>query len=377
MGHIATIAEAIEEIRKGRMVILVDDEDRENEGDLVIAAEKVTPQAINFMATHARGLICVSLPSEKIDALQLAPMTRHNRAPLGTAFTVSVDAATDVGSGLSARDRAHAVQVLMRDDCALSDLRTPGHTFPLRARKGGVLVRAGQTEGSVDLARLAGLKPGAVICEIMSPDGTMARLPELLEFGRQHGIRVVTVADLIRYRLQKESFVRVVADVELPTDFGVFRAIAYENELDTHVHLALVMGDIHPDEPALVRVHRADLVADVFGFTGDRSKNRLDASLRRIAEARLGVLLYLRTGANGEMALDTLQSYLDGKRAPADAATVAPRGGKMDFREFGIGAQILSHLGLRKIRVLTNHPQPFHGVSGFGLEIVSFEPIGA
>ncbi len=370
MHGIADIALAIEDIRKGRMVILVDDEDRENEGDLVIAGSKVTPRAINFMATYARGLTCVTLPSEKVDAIGLPDMVRDNRAPLGTAFTVSVDAAVTT-SGISARDRATTTQVLMRDDCTMADLRAPGHTFPLRARKGGVLVRAGQTEGSVDLSRLAGLKPGAVICEIMNEDGTMMRLDGLLEFGARHDIKVVTIADLIAYRMQKESFIKAVADVELPTDYGNFRAVAFENELDTRVHMALVMGEVRPDRPTLIRVHRADLVADVFGFTGGGEHNRLDWALRRIAQEGHGVILYLRTGANGEMGVDTLSAYLNKRRGDA------PKGpARMGFREFGLGAQILSHLGLRQIRVITNNPQmPFHSVRGFGLEIVERVPV--
>ncbi len=374
MTHaIATIPEAIEDIRNGRMVILIDDEDRENEGDLVIAADHVTPQAINFMAVEARGLICVSLPSEAVDRIGLAPMARHNRAPLGTAFTVSCDAADVRGTGISASERAHTVTVLMREDCSLDHLRTPGQTFPLRARPGGVLVRAGQTEGSVDLARLAGLRPGAVICEIMNPDGTMARLPELLTFGQRHGIKVVSVADLIAYRLRNECFVRAVADVPLPTAYGRFRAVAFENDLDTHVHLALVMGTPSPDVPALVRVHRADLVADVFGFTPGRAKGRLEWSLKRIAEEGNGVLLYLRTGANGEMAVDGLRTFLS---PPGTAASQPASPPAMDFREFGVGAQILSSLGLKRIQVMTNNPQPFHGLSGFGLEIVAWVPVG-
>ena len=371
MAKIADIAAAIEDIRKGRMVILVDDENRENEGDLVCAAEKVTPQLINFMITHARGLVCVPLPEEKLDALALPPMTQDNRAPLGTAFTVSVDA-VGMKSGISAKGRSTTTQTLMRDDVTLADLKVPGHIFPLRARKGGVLVRAGQTEGGVDLTRLAGLKPGAVICEIMNPDGSMMRLDGLLEFGEQHGLKVVTIEDLIAYRMQKELFVRPVAEVDLPTDYGVFRCIAYENELDTHVHIAMVLGDVRVDEPTLVRVHRADLVCDVFGFTGDSTQNRLDWSMRRIAEEGRGVVLYLRSAASGEMAIDSLTRWMHrhgkGTQKPASAA--------MNFREFGLGAQILSDLGLRQLRIITSSPNvPFTAVRGFGLKIVERVPI--
>ncbi len=374
MKGIATIEEAIEDIRKGRMVILVDDEDRENEGDLVVAADKVSAQAINFMATHARGLICVALPAEKIDALALPPMTANNRAPLGTAFTVSVDAKT-VESGISAKGRAATARTLMHEGCTIDDLKTPGSTFPLRARRGGVLVRAGQTEGGVDLTRLAGLRPGAVICEIMNPDGTMMRLGDLLEYGKQHGLKVVSVADLIGYRMRKESLVKAVAEVELPTDYGLFRAVAFENELDTCLHIALVMGEIHPDVPTLVRVHRADLVGDVFGFKGNRSIGRLEWSLKHIADAGRGVLLYLRTGANGEMALDSLQAHLT--RTKQSVRSKTKQLGPMGFREFGLGAQILSHLGLNKIRVITGNPRPLAALSGFGLEIVEHVPIAS
>jgi 3,4-dihydroxy 2-butanone 4-phosphate synthase/GTP cyclohydrolase II len=373
MNRLANISECIDDIRDGKMIILVDDEDRENEGDIVIAAEKITPQAVNFMATHARGLICVALSGDRVDKIGLKPMVRRNRAPLGTAFTVSVDA-VGTSSGISARDRSDTIQQLIKDDCTLQDLRVPGHTFPLKAQRGGVLIRAGQTEGSVDLARLAGLKTGAVICEIMKDDGTMARLDDLLAFGETHDIKVASIADLIEYRLREESLVRVVARVDLPTEYGRFQAIAFENELDTHIHLALVMGQPTPDKPTLVRVHRADLVADVFQFTGDRQINRLDSALRQISEAGAGVLLYLRTGAGGEMALDGLRSYLARRRGEAQPAksTKAP---PMSFREFGVGAQILRTLGLGKILAISNRPQPFHGLSGFGIEIVDWVPM--
>ena len=358
------------------MVILVDDEDRENEGDLVIAAEKTTPQAINFMATHARGLICVALPAERVDRIGLPQMTRTNRAPLGTAFTDSVDAARGIGQGISARDRAHTILTLMGEGCGPGDLRTPGHVFPLRAREGGVLVRPGQTEGSVDLSRLAGLDPGAVICEIMKPDGSMARLDDLLAFGAEHGVKVVTVADLIAYRLRHESFIRRVADVALPTEHGPFRAIAFENALDSAVHLALVMGEVRADEPTLVRVHRADLISDVFGLTEDRRDGRLQWCLRRIAEEGRGVVLYLRSGNPDEdaMASHTLSRHIKSDRARESSTA------RMSFQDFGLGAQILHSVGLRKIRVITNNPYPFAGLSGFGLEIVDWlqppEPSG-
>jgi 3,4-dihydroxy 2-butanone 4-phosphate synthase/GTP cyclohydrolase II len=374
MKGIASIEQAIDDIRAGRMVILIDDEDRENEGDLVIAAEMVTPQSINFMATHARGLICVALSHERVNAIGLDPMVRHNRAPLETAFTTSVDA-REATSGISASDRSLTVQRLIAKNATLGDFRIPGHTFPLAAREGGVLVRAGQTEGSVDLAVLAGLQPGAVICEIMNPDGTMARLDDLLVFGEEHGIHVVTIADLVEYRMQTESFVKEVARVQLPTAHGLFTACAFENSLDTHVHVALVMGDVGEDHETLVRVHRGDLISDVFDFRGDRRINRLDWALERIAKEGRGVLLYLRTGSSGETTINSLRAYLQ-RNAKTPTTASKPVSGSMTFRDFGIGAQILSHVGLHRIRVLTNNPHPFRGLSGFGLEIAGWEPIG-
>ncbi len=378
MSKLATIAAAIEDIRKGRMIILVDDEDRENEGDIVVAADKVTPQVINFMAVHARGLICLALSHDKVDSLGLPPMTQNNQAPLNTAFTISVDAREGVDHGVTAADRARTIKTIMNDHCTMADLTTPGHIFPLRARRGGVLTRTGQTEGGVDLARLAGLKAGAVICEIMNEDGTMSRLPTLFEFGKKHGIKVVTVAERIGYRLHKESFVHTAAEVELPTQYGRCQAIAFENELDTRTHLALVMGDINGDEPCLVRVHRADLVSDVLGFTGSSNLNRLNWALERIAQEGRGVLLYLRTGSNGEMAMDTLTNFLhrsENANSIDDSEAATSPMAAMSFREYGIGAQILSHLGLNKIKVITNNPHPFHGLAGVGLEIVDWVPI--
>ena len=348
------------------MVILVDDEDRENEGDIVIAAEKITPEIVNFIATHARGLLCLALTGDRADKLGLEPMTRKNRAPLGTAFTVSIDAATGRGSGVSAAERAHTIHVAIEDDTTPEDLVTPGHVFPLRAREGGVLVRPGQTEGSVDLARLAGLRPAAVICEIMNADGTMARLPQLLEFGTQHGIPVVTVADLIEYRLQKECFVEKVAEARLPTAYGDFALSAWRNVIDEAIHLALVHGDPHTEESVLVRVHRADLLSDVFGLQPTRSRAKLDAAMRQIVRAGSGVVLYLRGEMPGEDMAHRAQAF-----GPAASVPAAP---PMDSREFGVGAQILNALGLRSIRVITNHPLPFRGLSGFGLEIAEWVP---
>ena len=370
MKRLDRIEDAIEDIRKGKMVILVDDEDRENEGDVVIAADKVTPRALNFMARHARGLICVALPKERVDGLGIPPMTSRNRAPLETAFTVSVDA-NSTALGFSAHDRSVTIQTLMSETSTRKDLRVPGHMFPLSARPGGVLVRPGQTEGGVDLARLAGLRPGAVICEIMNEDGTMMRLERLLQFGQTHDMKVVTVADLIAYRMRKESFVRPVAETLLPTDYGEFQAIAFENELDDNVHLALVKGNIRADEPTLVRVHRGDLLADVFGHTPNMSGNRLQMALQRISESDTGVILYLRSSLHGEMAIDSMRYCL----AKARGEEPSRPSGHMNFQEFGIGAQILSHLGLRKLRIIANQPFPLTAARGFGLEVVEWVPI--
>lgn len=387
--QISPITDAIDEIRRGRMIILVDDEDRENEGDLVVAAEKVTPAAIDFMAREARGLICLALDPDRVDRLQLAPVTEHNRAPLGTAFLQSIDAAGLGRPGISAQDRAHTIQRSVAAQAGPGDFVSPGFTFPLRARKGGVLVRSGQTEGSVDLARLAGLRPAAVICEIMSADGTMSRLPELLEFGARHRIPVVTVADLIEYRLQKETFVHASARAQLPTEFGPFEIIAFESELDQATHIVLQHGKIDPNEPVLLRVHRAELLPDVFGIGGPKSRQKLDAALERIVAEGSGVMLYLR----GEAMNDDLLGPLARGRSHSAPAVASPavaspavssladsqassrKGSSMDFREFGIGAQILSSLGIRKLRVLTNRPMPFKGLKGFGLEIVEWLPL--
>ncbi len=370
MKRVAPIPDALQALREGRQVILVDDEDRENEGDLVLAAEFATQEAIHFMAQEARGLICVALPSDRIDAIGLPPMARKNDAPLGTAFTVSVDAIDCAGSGVSAADRAHTIRVLMEPGCTAARLRVPGHMYPLRARPGGVLVRAGQTEGGVDLSRLAGLRPGAVICEIMNPDGSMMRLDALLEFGAHHGIPVVTVADLIAWRLDHEPLVQRIAEVAMPTEYGTFRAMVFENPADTAIHAAMVMGELRRDEPTLVRVHRADLLTDVFGLRagapGLPVGDRLDWSLRRIAKEGKGVVLYLGTESDGDRALDTLRGSL-GRDTPART---------MNFREFGIGAQILSQLGLGKLRILANHPFPLIAGRGFGLEVTEWVPLG-
>jgi 3,4-dihydroxy 2-butanone 4-phosphate synthase/GTP cyclohydrolase II len=365
--ELSRIPDAIDDIRRGRMVILIDDEDRENEGDLVIAAEKCTAASVDFMATEARGLICLALATEWVDKLQLVPVTMQNQAPLQTAFLNSIDARGLGRPGISAQDRAHTIQSAISEQSTARDFVTPGYVFPLRARRGGVLVRSGQTEGSVDLARLAGLKAAAVICEVMNPDGTMARLPELLAFGAQHNVRVVTVADLIEYRLQKETFVQVASRAALPTAYGQFEILAFQSELDSATHVVLRYGDIDPHEPVLIRVHRSELLPDVFGAAGQLGKNKLDAAMRQIVEAGAGLLLYLR----GEALDDELLAH---SPRPGRAS---PKFGppQMDFRDFGIGAQILSSLGVQKLKVLTNHPMPFRGLKGFGLEIVEWVPL--
>jgi len=370
MAEIASIEAAIADIAAGKMVILVDDEDRENEGDLVCAAELVTPEQINFMATEARGLICLALSPAMTDQLKLRPMARHNTAPLGTAFTISIDYREQPGIGAAAR--AAACRAAVNRDAMPDDFVTPGHIFPLRAREGGVLVRSGQTEGSVDLARLAGLRSGAVICELMGPDGTMARLPKLLEFGARHDIKVVTVADLIRYRLQHEQLVKQVAKARLPTEYGDFDVRVFDNTVSGQSHIALTIGELDTDASTLVRVHRADTVADVFGLNSLPVRNRLTWSLQQMAQEGRGVCLYLRPDGTEEQLDDKVRMY--GAMARGERLQPGSRG-QMGFHDFGVGAQILRECGLSKIRVLTSRPLNFKGLRGFGLEIVDWVKI--
>ncbi len=371
MNEIASIQDAIDDIRAGRMVILVDDEDRENEGDLVVAAEHLTAEQVNFMAREGRGLICLALDSDRADTLGLAPMARQNTAPLGTAFTVSIDLAE--GGGIGAQGRVATMRHALKSSAQREDFVSPGHVFPLRARPGGVLVRSGQTEGSVDLARLAGLAPAGVICEIMRGDGTMARLTELLAFGAEHDIKVVTVADLIRYRLQNERLVECVGQARMPTQFGEFTLRCFENVLSGQVHLALTMGDLDRDESTLVRVHRSDVIPDVFGLDFMQSRSRLAWSLQKMAEEGAGVLLYLRPEGGQELLADRVARY----SAMAHGQRVAPHTpATMGFHDFGVGAQILGELGLHKIRVITDKPRVFKGLSGFGLEITDWVSVG-
>jgi 3,4-dihydroxy 2-butanone 4-phosphate synthase/GTP cyclohydrolase II len=389
----ASVEAAIAEIRAGRMVVVVDDEDRENEGDLTLAAEFVTPEAINFMARFGRGLICLTLTEERADYLRLAPMTSENTSRFGTAFTESIEAREGVTTGISAADRAHTIRVVIDPRSTANDLARPGHVFPLRARKGGVLVRAGQTEASVDLARMAGLVSAGVICEIMNEDGTMARVPDLISFCAEHGLKLLTVASLIRYRLQHERTIQRVAEAMLPTRYGDFRMIAYESEMDgMESHLALVYGDqIACDgsgqsvtQPVLVRVHTHCLAGDVFGATLCDCHELLDNSLRMIAEAGHGALIYLHnagrgfsidrssTASSGEMAPSRLVLHRDTQRVPRtdELSQERMQRARRTLRQIGLGSQILSDLGIQRIRLLTNTPTHIPALQGFGIEIV-------
>jgi len=371
----ASIEEAIEEIRAGRFVVVADDADRENEGDLTIAAQFVTPDAVNFMATHGRGLICLCLTPERCDELGLRQMTDQNEAQFGTAFTVTIEARDGVSTGISAADRAHTIQVAVDPTSSPKDLVHPGHIFPLRARPGGVLKRAGQTEAAVDLARLAGLTPAGVVCEIMKDDGTMARLPDLVEFCERHGLKLVTVADLIEYRRRTEKLVERVVSVRLPTDYGEFQAVAYRETLTGKQHVALVKGDVEGKQDVLVRVHSECLTGDVFHSRRCDCGEQLELALARIEQDGEGVLLYLAQEGRGIGLLNKLRAYELQEQGLDTVEANIELGFKADAREYGIGSQILADLGLTTIRVLTNNPKKISGISGFGLDVVSQEPL--
>ena len=366
--HVVPIEEAIAEIRAGRMIILMDDEDRENEGDLCMAAEKVTPDAINFMAKFGRGLICMPVIADTAERLGLTAMARENTAPLGTAFTVSIDARRGVTHGQSAADRAETILAAVREGATAQDLVTPGHIFPLIARKGGVLVRTGQTEGAVDLSRLAGLRPAGVICEIMRDDGSMARLPDLEQFAETHGLKIATVSDLIQYRLRHDSLVHRVAEARLPTRFGDFRSIVYRSDVDDCEHIVLVKGEIDPDRPTLVRAHAEYLPGDVFGYTQKNTRDLIRRAMERIEAEGSGVILYLRR----ESMPGRPDTTSGGETSPPSTATGARLN---EFRDYGIGAQILRDVGLRKIRLLTNYPRRLVSLPGYELEITECVPL--
>jgi 3,4-dihydroxy 2-butanone 4-phosphate synthase / GTP cyclohydrolase II len=367
---------AIEEIRAGRMIVVVDDEDRENEGDLTLAAEKVTPEAINFMAKYGRGLVCLAMTEERLDHLRIGPMTSENTSQYGTAFCEAIDARDGVTTGISAHDRARTVKVAIDPATRPSDLARPGHMFPLRARKGGVLVRAGQTEASVDLARLAGMVPAGIICEIMKDDGTMARVPDLIEFCRTHEMKMLTVAELIRYRMQHERYVHRVGEAMVETEHGEFRLIAYESEVDGGgSHMALIRGDISDSsKPVLVRMHAHCLMGDVFGATACDCNQTLAASLKIIAEEDRGALIYLHQTSKGftseKIGEQSFLTFHRERRLPS-----LPESERKIHREIGLGAQILSDLNLKRIRLLTNHPRRVAGLEGFDIEIVEQVPV--
>ncbi|HEX8475300.1 MAG TPA: 3,4-dihydroxy-2-butanone-4-phosphate synthase [Pyrinomonadaceae bacterium] len=374
---LASIEEAAADIRDGRMIIIVDDEDRENEGDLVCAAEKVTPEIINFMATHARGLICMPLTEERCDELQLTMQVADNTSYLGTAFTISIEARKGVTTGISASDRATTILTAVDPQTRPQDLARPGHIFPLRAKNGGVLVRTGQTEAAIDMARIAGLYPAGVVCEIMNRDGTMARLPQLKRFARKHNLKIVSVADLVRYRIRKEMLVRRAVETEMQTVYGRFRAVAFENVVNGEVHLAMVMGDVTTPEPVLVRVHTENVTFSVFGALVGEAGHQLQSALEKIAGAGRGVVLYLRQNQHNLDLVHQLRTYALMQERGLNFAEASLTTGYGVNRDYGVGAQILHQLGLKRIVLLTNNPPKVSALEGFELEIVGSQPLGS
>ncbi len=364
------VQRAIDDYQNGKMVIMVDDEDRENEGDITIAAEKITPEHINFMAKYARGLICLSLTETRVQELNIPLMVNTNLSKYQTGFTVSIEASHGVTTGISAADRAHTIQTAIKKDIKPGEIVSPGHVFPIQAKKGGVLLRAGHTEGTVDLSRLASLKPAGVMCEIMNDDGTMARMPDLEKFAEKHGLNIVTIADIIKYRMRYESLIKIVAEASLPTKYGTYKVKVFENDVDDYHHIALVMGDIDPHSPVLVRVHSECLTGDIFNSTRCDCGSQLAASMQKIEDAGQGVILYVRQEGRGIGLVNKIKAYGMQDQGFDTVQANEELGFKADLRDYGIGAQVLAFLGLKKIRLLTNNPKKIIGLKGYGLEVV-------